>query len=230
MLAPIVVAKYNHFTMSRRKTTLTPADFVAAGVEFVDEHGLEAMTMRALGDKMGVDATALYRHFPNKDSLINAMGEWLMGEVLDNRPDEKTNPRDNLVALALTTRTIFRRHPQIGIALINSDGGGGLKGRDVVMLTIGGLREMGLAGSDLIRAYQSLEGYVMGSCVQDFAGSPHNFAIRRARYRALEDAEFDAVATSDEAVARIADDAFLLGLNALIDRCVALASERRASA
>ena len=57
----------------------------------------------------------------------------------------------------------------------------------------------------------------MGSCVQDFSGSPDNFAVRRMRYRALDIPEFDAASVDEKAVEKIADEAFAAGINALWD-------------
>ncbi len=48
---------------------------VAAALELADEHGLEGLTMRALGRKLGVEAMALYHYFPSKAALIEAIGE-----------------------------------------------------------------------------------------------------------------------------------------------------------
>jgi TetR/AcrR family tetracycline transcriptional repressor len=45
----------------------------------VDEAGLDAPTTRALGHRLGVDATAVYRYFRNKDELINALGDRIIG-------------------------------------------------------------------------------------------------------------------------------------------------------
>lgn len=45
----------------------------------VDEAGLDALTTRALGHRLGVDATAVYRYFRNKDELINALGDRIIG-------------------------------------------------------------------------------------------------------------------------------------------------------
>jgi Bacterial regulatory proteins, tetR family len=44
-----------------------------------DEAGLDALTTRALGHRLGVAATAVYRYFRNKDELINALGDRIIG-------------------------------------------------------------------------------------------------------------------------------------------------------
>ena len=56
-----------------RNRTLTKADFVEVATKYVDENGLNALTMRVLGDLLGVDATACYRHFRSKGALLAAM-------------------------------------------------------------------------------------------------------------------------------------------------------------
>lgn len=206
--------------MARKTGTLTPHDFVVAAVAFADEHGLDSMTMRALGEAMGVDATALYRHYPSKDALIDAMVGWFIGKILDRYPDPSSPPRERLITMALASRAVFREHPEVGGALIQSEGGGSI-GRDLTVATIGALRDLGLHGVHLVRSYQMFEGYVIGACMQDFARSPQNFAIRRMRYRSLDVREFDEVAVSEQAVADIADEAYVRGLNALLDACLA---------
>ncbi|MEJ7758283.1 MAG: TetR/AcrR family transcriptional regulator [Gemmatimonadaceae bacterium] len=44
-----------------------------AAVRTIDRHGVEAVTLRAVGASLGVSRTALYRHFQNKSSLLTAV-------------------------------------------------------------------------------------------------------------------------------------------------------------
>lgn len=213
--------------MSGRRAQLSAAEYVAAAVEYLGTHTLEEMTMRVLGDELGVDATALYRHFPSKDKLLDATVDWMLGEILGALDRSLTDPREFCTHGALTLRTVFARHPQIGLALMSGEGGQGPHGAEYVRTMIDGLRGLGLAGRDLVVCYQSFEGFILGSCLQDFLGAPRNFEIRRARWRGLELPEFDAEAGSADTVARVADDAFRLGLDVLLDRCEAIADRRR---
>lgn len=49
-------------------------DLIAdAALELVDREGLGALSMRRIGAALGVEAMALYHHFPNKEALIEAM-------------------------------------------------------------------------------------------------------------------------------------------------------------
>ena len=40
----------------------------------IQTHGVEALTLRAVGEKLGVSRTALYRHFSDKPTLLAAVG------------------------------------------------------------------------------------------------------------------------------------------------------------
>ena len=46
--------------------------FIAAR-ELFDEDGLEGLSMRKVAEKVGITPMAIYRHFPDKDALLNAL-------------------------------------------------------------------------------------------------------------------------------------------------------------
>ena len=60
---------------------LRRADVVAAALELLDTEGLDGLTMRRLGAALNVQGGALYRHFPSKDALLDAMAEQLLAGV-----------------------------------------------------------------------------------------------------------------------------------------------------
>jgi AcrR family transcriptional regulator len=70
-----------------RKPKLTRAALVAAALRIADAEGLDALSMRHLGAELGVDATAAYRHLPNKKDLLDGVVE----AVLENA-DVETDP------------------------------------------------------------------------------------------------------------------------------------------
>ena len=213
--------------MARKRPALTQADYVEAAVEFVSENGIAAMTMRALGEQMGVDATALYRHFPNKDSLVAAMVDWALGKAVEEAQAVTGSPRDRMRGISLAMRNAFRQWPQVLLELFQGEGGMAENGAVFSNLGIEALRDLGLKGEALVRGYQMIEGYSMGTCVHDFAGAPHNMGVRRLRYRSFDVPEFDDVARSDTLAADIAEQSFLRGLDALIDECERIAASGR---
>ncbi len=50
-------------------------DIVEAALTLVDEQGLGALNMRAIAARLGVQASALYWHFPSKTVLMRAMAQ-----------------------------------------------------------------------------------------------------------------------------------------------------------
>ena len=51
-------------------------------IELFAVHGFEAMTMRMLGDAVGLDNSSLYRHFASKTELANAVLDRVAGNFL----------------------------------------------------------------------------------------------------------------------------------------------------
>lgn len=51
-------------------------------VELLGIHGFASMTMRQLGDAVGLDNSSLYRHFKNKSDLVNAAIDRVAGGLL----------------------------------------------------------------------------------------------------------------------------------------------------
>lgn len=52
-------------------------------IELLALHGFEAMTMRELGDAVGLDNSSLYRHFKSKSEIAHAALDHVVGEFLD---------------------------------------------------------------------------------------------------------------------------------------------------
>ena len=46
---------------------------IGEALRTIDTHGVEGLTLRAVGEALGVSRTALYRHFSDKQSLIAAV-------------------------------------------------------------------------------------------------------------------------------------------------------------
>jgi TetR/AcrR family tetracycline transcriptional repressor len=66
---------------SQRRRTLDRAQVVEAALALLDEAGLDGLTMRSLAERLGVRATALYRHVRDKDELLVLLGDALAGAI-----------------------------------------------------------------------------------------------------------------------------------------------------
>jgi AcrR family transcriptional regulator len=75
------------------KPTVTPADVVEAAIALADADGLRAVTMQAVAAKLGFTTMALYRYFPSKEALTDAIVDAGMGlppPGREPRPDWRT--------------------------------------------------------------------------------------------------------------------------------------------
>ena len=68
------------------KPGVTPDDVVQAAMQIADEDGLAAVTMNAVATRLGFTTMAIYRYFPNKETLFDAIVDAGMG--LPPRPTE----------------------------------------------------------------------------------------------------------------------------------------------
>ena len=197
-------------------------EYIKAALEFADHKGIAALTMRALGEKMGVDPTAAYRHFPKKEDLIDAMLSSILGDALGKLSEGKKTAREDIYETIMTVRAEFELHPNL-TPLFATSMGNIPNGLRLSTAMIQKLRAIGLSGDNLVRCYQMFEGYIMGASVFDTGGAPETFHIRQMRYRYFNDPDFDKVAHSAENVEQITKESFVAGVNVLLDYCESLA-------
>jgi AcrR family transcriptional regulator len=94
---------------SERRTPLTRERVLRTAVDLADRGGVEALSMRRLGQDLGVDAMALYRHVRNKDDLLDGIVEVIIGEI--ERPGPNDDWRAALREQAMAARRVMLRHP-----------------------------------------------------------------------------------------------------------------------
>jgi AcrR family transcriptional regulator len=90
------------------RTRLTRERVLDAGIALADEHGIDALSMRRLGQELGVEAMSLYNHVANKDDLLAGMLELVLGEFeMPEAGDWKAAIRES----AVSAHDALRRHP-----------------------------------------------------------------------------------------------------------------------
>ncbi|HEX6658600.1 MAG TPA: TetR/AcrR family transcriptional regulator [Ilumatobacter sp.] len=94
---------------SERRETLTRQRVLEAAVELADRHGIESVSMRRLGQELGVEAMSLYTHVRSKDDLLDGMVEVVMSQIpaVDSRDGWKAALRQAI----LGARGVLLSHP-----------------------------------------------------------------------------------------------------------------------
>lgn len=89
--------------------TLGREQIVRAAVELLDAKGLDGLSMRRLGVRLGAGATSIYWHVTNKDELLELAADEVMGEI--ELPDlAETDWRTAARAVAYGVRSVILRH------------------------------------------------------------------------------------------------------------------------
>ena len=118
--------------------------------------------MRRLGGELGVEAMSLYRYFPSKQALLDAVVARLLGDL--DMPDDQAPAdwEDQVRDFAVSFRTITRQHPRLMPLLTTMS-------PDVPVLLdihdrmVEVWRRAGLSAADAKSAQRALQSYLSGS-------------------------------------------------------------------
>ena len=78
-------------------------------IQLADEEGIESLTMRKLGQALGVEAMSLYYHVPSKAELVDAIVDVVVGEI--ELPPDDDDWRTAIRRYAIAAHDVFIRHP-----------------------------------------------------------------------------------------------------------------------
>jgi AcrR family transcriptional regulator len=134
-----------------------------AAVALADETGLESLSMRKLGEALGVEAMSLYNHVANKDDLLDGMTDAVFAEI--DLPAGENDWRTAMRERAVSVRTVLSRHPW-ATPLMQSrttPGPATMRHHDTV---IGTLRAAGFPVELTAHAFSALDSYIYGFALQ----------------------------------------------------------------
>ncbi|HVD53434.1 MAG TPA: TetR/AcrR family transcriptional regulator [Propionibacteriaceae bacterium] len=146
-------------TTARRRTPLTRERVLQTAVRRADQGGIASLSMRKLGQELGVEAMALYHHFANKDDLVDGMVDLVFGEI--ELPPSTRDWRTAMRQRAIGVRDALLRH-RWAVGLMESrrrPGPANLRHHDAV---IGSLRAGGFDIGMAAHAYSVLDSYIYG--------------------------------------------------------------------
>src|SRR5688500_6032278 len=136
-----------------------------AAIAIADEGGLESLTMRKLGQALGVEAMSLYHHVANKEDILDGVVDNILGEI--GMPDGG-DWKEAMRRRAVSARDVFIRHPwAIGLVETRSSPGpASLRRHDAV---IGNLRRRGFSIVLVAHAYFLLVSVIYVFALQEIS-------------------------------------------------------------
>ncbi len=170
------------------KPGLTPDDVVQAAMQIADEDGLAAVTMHAVAARLGFTTMALYRYFPNKETLFDAIVDAGMG--LPPRPAEpREDWRSEVARWARAKRAMLCARPWLAELpfVAAPHGPNWLSWLEAV---IDPLSSTGLSFPDMGEILSVIDGYTRGA-------SDTAISLARARARGTSVEEWAAAVGAD---------------------------------
>src|SRR5688500_19270859 len=170
---------------------------LSTALELVDSKGLEALTMRRLGQELGRDPMSLYRYAENRAALLDGVSELVLNElpVHEEDPDWKAQLRQ----IAHNLRLLALQHPNVVPLLVTRP-----LSTPLALRPLGTLRPLeqilslligaGFSPADALHVYRAYYGFLYGHILnelQEFIVDPEeNEALLRLGLHRLPSKEF----------------------------------------
>jgi AcrR family transcriptional regulator len=144
---------------AKRRAALTRERILRAAIRLADRDGIESLSMRKLGQELGVEAMSLYNHVRNKVDMLDGMVDLVFSEI--DLPANGVGWEIAMRKRAISARQVLLRHPW-AIGLMESratPGPATLRHHDAVLAS---LRTAGFSVDLAAHAYSILDGYIYG--------------------------------------------------------------------
>jgi len=193
---------------------------ISAAVSLADEAGADALSMRALAQRLDSGTATLYRHFGNRTELVANVVDRVLGEVdLDAQELRRVNWRDACARIAHSMFYALSRHLNICPLLVGEIpmGPNAMRLREY---TIAALLDNGFSSKLAARSWATLGRFVVGFAMQ---ARGHGAAVGikdprfHSMFRDLDATQFPATARVAKSLPVSLEDEFTFGLDLILD-------------
>jgi len=149
---------------AKRRARLTRERVLRAAIVLADQSGLESLTMRRLGQQLGVEAMSLYNHVANKDDILDGIVDLVLSDI--DVPPAGTNWKTAMRQRAISAHAVLLAHPWAAILIMSrfNIGPGMTRYLDA---TFGRLRDGGFSIEDALDAWHTLDSHLYGFTLQE---------------------------------------------------------------
>lgn len=206
---------------TKKREALTRERILHAALDLVDREGLDAISMRRVGDELGVEAMSLYNHVANKAAILDGIFEAVLAEMppvptTTTRAGTKANDswQDTMRERGHALRAVLRAHPNC-LPLFATRPAVTSASIAHLEAALGVLRAAGFSAADALRAFQVLLAFVVGHAIATYA--PIASDDSRPDYAQLSETEFPRVREMARLLPdRDLEEEFVFGLEALL--------------
>ncbi|WP_241986969.1 TetR/AcrR family transcriptional regulator C-terminal domain-containing protein [Cryobacterium psychrotolerans] len=191
-------------------------------MKLADVGGLDALTMRRLGEELNVEAMSIYNHVANKEDLINGMADAVFSEI--ELPSHSDDWKTAIRKRSISFREILARHSWATTVRDSgaNPGAATLRHHDRV---IGTFRNGGFSVAMAAHAFSAVDSYIYGFAMQEkslpFTTPEEVAAMAEIMLAQLPRSEYPYLAelTADYVLkpGYFYGDEFLVGLDLILD-------------
>jgi TetR/AcrR family tetracycline transcriptional repressor len=199
-----------------RRASLTRQSIVAGAIALIERDGPDALSMRRLGARLGVQGMALYHHFSSRDELLAAIADELLAPLDQLEPTEDWPEACRRFATTLRDVAVERAATYQLVGLQPFDSTFALR---AVERLLGVLVRAGFSPHQALGIYRATVSYARGYALAEATGFTVDATLPagRRRLRALPAGDFPILAgEADELAVLDADDGYRLGLEAML--------------
>lgn len=146
---------------------------LACAIGYARRNRLGDLSMRRLGVDLGVEAMSLYRYFPSKAALFEALADALLGQVAAPTADAAGDWPTSVRAYARSLRNVARRCPGL-LPLIVRTEGTGPTGASVADAMLAMWRRCGLDEPTARAAQAAVDAFTLGAALSGDCGGSRN--------------------------------------------------------
>ncbi len=146
------------------RVPLTRTRVLREAVALADEEGIDRLSMRRLGQRLGVEAMSLYNHVANKEALLDGMADLVSEDFAVPAPGEDW--RQALRRCATSAHDVLARHPWAGTLLESRSHPGPARLR-YLNGVVGVLVAAGFPIRSAYHAFLTLDSYIYGYTLQE---------------------------------------------------------------
>jgi TetR/AcrR family tetracycline transcriptional repressor len=153
---------------------LTRHDVIAGAIDLADSDGLDALTLRSLAARLGVQAPTLYWHVRNKSELLDALADAIMDDVLAGLSPREPDMdwREWMLEAAVGLRRDVLRHPD-GARII-AGARASLRRADFSESAVTALIEADVSLSEARLVVLAVERFTIGYVLEEQASPPED--------------------------------------------------------
>ena len=146
-----------------RRVPLSRDRVLRAAVALADRGGIESLTMRRLGQELGVEAMSLYNHVANKDDILDGIVDLVLSDI--DVPPAGIDWRTAMRQRSISAHAVLLAHPWAAMLIMARFNIGPGMSR-YLDATLGRLREGGFSVEGALDAWHTLDSHLYGFTLQ----------------------------------------------------------------